>query len=121
MLQAILFSNGEIGDSARIVTANLDGVNHIIGIFQRRTTIFHPEVGSDLRPAGVNIAIDIAEHGERFIETGAINVVQRDIHLFQCRRCHDIAEYVLGEDGAACAHKSYFNHPISPLHWFSIG
>gem|GEM_PF-7032034 len=43
LLQAVLSGDGEIGDGAGIVAADLNGIYHVISVFQCRPAVFYPD------------------------------------------------------------------------------
>ena len=122
LAQAVLLGDLEVDDRARVVAADLDGVDDVVGPAEGGLAGLHAAVGGDLRAAAVDVLVEDVEHLLRFPQAGAVDVVQRDVGILERFGQHGVAENGFREDAAAGAHERDLWHlSFSRLLWGQVG
>ena len=109
LAQAVLLRNLEVSDGAGIVAADLDGVDDVVRAAQRRLAVLDAQILLDLG-LGAVVAVDGLEHHLGLVQTGLVNIVQRNGALRQRGGHHAVAQNVLREHRGTGAHESDFRH-----------
>ena len=103
LTQAVALGHLEVDHRARLVTAHLNGVDHEVGVAQRRLPRSGAQVGLDPGAAGVEVAVQGGEHRLRLAQALGVDVVQGDGGVAQRLGQQAVADDVLDEHGRAGA------------------
>jgi len=99
LLEAVAFGDLEVADRARPVARHLDHAQHVVGAVERALAVGGGgDRGSCPDGLGDPPGDDVGE-----VEPRGVDVEQPDVALGQGGGAEDVAEQVLGEDGAAGA------------------
>jgi phenylalanyl-tRNA synthetase beta chain len=112
LLKAVLLGYLKVRHRAGLIQADLDGVDHIIGILKRFLAVFDAEIGLDGGLAAM-VAVDGIKHELGFLQPFGINVVQCDDGIAKSRGQHAVAQHILGKHRGTGAHKRDFCHDES--------
>ncbi|OPZ10311.1 MAG: hypothetical protein BWZ10_02411 [candidate division BRC1 bacterium ADurb.BinA364] len=110
LAQAVFLGNLEVDHGARLVAADLNGVDDEIGVAQRRPAHLDSVIGGDFRAAFVDVFVQRLKHHRRFLEPLGVDIVERELAVAQGGSQQTVAHDVLGEDRAAGPHEGDFGH-----------
>ena len=94
--QTIFLRNLKVCDRAGIISADLDGIDHIIGTGQRLFAIIGPQMLLNPRP-GSCIPVNSLQHSCRLIKTHRINIIKRNRALAKGRCHHAVTQHIFSK------------------------
>ena len=109
LTEAVLLRDLEVDDCTGVVSTNLDSVNNEACAAESVLSLFNAEVLLDSSSVLVDVVVEVVHELKAFIETCAVDVVERDLHIMERISKHTVAEYVLNECAASCTHKGNFH------------
>ncbi len=106
LAQPVLLGDFKINHRAGLVASHLEHADSIVGTIQGR-----PAVGGGFDGGmGIQERGDLVRHRLRSAQTFLVNVVQADGRACQLRKTENVAQQVLGKDGAASTDESDLGH-----------
>ena len=116
LVQAIALGNLEVGHCARFIAAHLNHADGIVRPVERLPPI---QRGFDFGLCAKEIG-DSVRHNFRRAQAFLVDVEQRQGGRLQFGETENIADQILGKDGAACADERNFRHGVVILRQNSV-
>ena len=110
LTESVLLRDLEVDDGARVVTADLDGVNYEGSIAESILAFSNAEVLLDSSAVFVDILVEGADHYVGLFKSFGVDIVKSDFGIPKGGSHHNVAEHVLGKNSTARAHKCDLDH-----------